>query len=510
MFFLFSEAKDKITDQVKNLDLRRRFLSKILAGILLSSVIFLVSMSFILSKFYSDYTLTQWQAHANKFAEDASYKIIMSSKEGVNEIANSYVQEGHIVGAFVYSQNNALFGSSGLSYHCPSSRLALLNPGLKYWCISAPIYQLTYVVGGTANKDYPSIGSVKLIYSTVDFKNFFIQILIAFNFVVLLFCMAVFFLIRRHADIFTSIIDELVRVFDAVKENRRGVKLAFSGSPEQELIRETLNSMLDALENNEILLENRVAQRTGELRIALDSAKSMNVHKSRIITTTTHEMKTPLNAIMWSLETLYDVSENEMNRDLIAKALDRSNQLNTNINNFLTLFKLESNTYRMELASLSIRDLIQECVDKSIMFIEKNHNRVVLEGDNVFFQSDKAVMENIINNLLGNAFKFTQNGTITISWMIQESHFHLDVIDTGCGMSDEGKTHAFDEFWQEDMSLTRKYGGHGLGLAIVYNSVVTLLKGHITIKDNPSGKGTVFSLSIPFFQKQGDVLCLSD
>jgi len=99
------------------------------------------------------------------------------------------------------------------------------------------------------------------------------------------------------------------------------------------------------------------------------------------------------------------------------------------------------------------------------------------------------------NNLLSNACKFTVDGEITLDWWLDESGLTLQVADTGCGIPKEFHTKIFDSFWQVDMSMSRKYGGTGLGLTVT-KQFVELLGGDISVA-SCEGKGTVFMVKTP-------------
>lgn len=108
---------------------------------------------------------------------------------------------------------------------------------------------------------------------------------------------------------------------------------------------------------------------------------------------------------------------------------------------------------------------------------------------------DAEVLSHIVNNLLSNACKFTLEGDINVNWRLDRSALVIQVSDTGCGIPDEFRAKIFDAFWQIDMSLSRKYGGYGLGLAIV-RQFVQRLNGDITVEAN-GVRGTVFTIKIP-------------
>jgi signal transduction histidine kinase len=144
---------------------------------------------------------------------------------------------------------------------------------------------------------------------------------------------------------------------------------------------------------------------------------------------------------------------------------------------------------------MPVKPLMQVCADKVAPLQARNRNRLTLSGQDVSVVADAEVLMHIINNLLSNACKFTLEGDITLSWWLEPALLVIQVGDTGCGIPDEFRARIFDAFWQVDMSLSRKYGGYGLGLAIV-RQFVQQLGGDITVETNVV-KGTLFTVKIP-------------
>jgi signal transduction histidine kinase len=173
----------------------------------------------------------------------------------------------------------------------------------------------------------------------------------------------------------------------------------------------------------------------------------------------------------------------------------RTADLNDLINNILLQGKLEAKSFAVKLAPLDILPLMQPCAEKITPYMGRKNNTLKLLGKECSIVSDAELLSHIINNLLSNACKFTVDGEITLDWWLDESGLTIQVADTGCGIPEQYHTKIFDSFWQVDMSMSRKYGGTGLGLTIT-KQFVELLGGDISVASNV-GKGSVFMVKIP-------------
>jgi signal transduction histidine kinase len=319
--------------------------------------------------------------------------------------------------------------------------------------------------------------------------------------VILFFSVFIFFIVRHLSGLFISTLVEMAAVLKKVSEGERGGRVFFSGAVEIDNMRVTLNDMLANIELNEQALEKSVADRTSALKIALDSSETANVYKAQIMSMVSHEMKSPLHAISGYLQVLAERlpagPEHDENRVLHSKALVRANDLNGLIDNILLHARLEADKYEVAFAPIAIKPLMTACADNVTPLLNRNRNRnrLKLVGRDALFVSDGEVLRHIINNLLSNACKFTLGGDITLAWRVVRSFLVIEVSDTGCGIPVEFYGNIFDAWWQVDMSLGRKYGGHGLGLAIT-KQFVQRLGGDISVASNDS-KGTVFTVRIP-------------
>jgi signal transduction histidine kinase len=225
-------------------------------------------------------------------------------------------------------------------------------------------------------------------------------------------------------------------------------------------------------------------------------------HKSQFLANMSHELRTPLNAIIGVSEMLREDAE-AAKQDLepLDRVLGAGRHLLALINDILDLSKIEAGRMELQLESFPLAPLIADVVKTIEPLAAKNANQVTVNCDGAIgtLHADQMRLRQAMLNLMSNANKFTERGTITVdARQGQESGrdwFTIAVADTGIGMTPEQLGKLFQEFSQADASTTRKYGGTGLGLAIS-KRFCQMMGGDITVESEP-GRGSTFTIRLP-------------
>lgn len=244
---------------------------------------------------------------------------------------------------------------------------------------------------------------------------------------------------------------------------------------------------------------------TQELRDARDSAESANRAKSQFLANMSHEIRTPMTAILGFAELLNDSQTTLSQRDNYSHAIVRNgHHLLAIINDILDLSKIEAEKMTVEHLQTSVTQILAEVV--GIMKQLATEKQLALKINYLSpipsqIMSDPFRLRQILTNLVSNAVKFTEKGSVTINVSMLD-HFEADsprisfeVIDTGPGMTTTEQGRLFEPFTQADPSTTRRFGGTGLGLAISLR-LAQLLGGDLTMKSEV-GKGSAFTLVVP-------------
>jgi signal transduction histidine kinase len=264
--------------------------------------------------------------------------------------------------------------------------------------------------------------------------------------------------------------------------------------------RDTLDTTLHELEERNALL--RDAQH--ELAGAKTAAEEASRAKSMFLANMSHELRTPLNAIIGYSEMIEEEAEDDGNEDL-AQSVNRirgaGRHLLSVINDILDLSKIEAGKMEVEELEFVVADVLDEVLETSRTLASEKDNELVLkvEGELGVMRSDPTKLRQILLNLLSNACKFTEKGSVSLlaspETRDEQPGVCFAVRDTGIGIASEKVERIFGEFSQADTSTTRRFGGTGLGLTITH-TFCRMLGGVIEVSSE-LGEGSEFRVWLP-------------
>lgn len=278
----------------------------------------------------------------------------------------------------------------------------------------------------------------------------------------------------------------------------------------QNLVTQIANSIHNAHLTKKIAhinesLEQKVEEQTKELKQALEKLREADKLKDEFLANTSHELKTPLHGIIGLGESLLDSVAEKLSREQTysLQMITRSGKrLASLVNDILDFSKMRHHELQLQFKPVDIKSISNVIVTLSTHLITKKpitlHNNIPDLLPLVY--ADESRLQQILLNLIGNAIKFTLEGTVEISAKKVKSQIQIDISDTGIGIAEEQQESIFQSFQQADGSISRKYGGTGLGLAVT-KQLVELHGGSITVKSK-RGEGSTFSFQLPIASSQ--------
>jgi signal transduction histidine kinase len=225
-------------------------------------------------------------------------------------------------------------------------------------------------------------------------------------------------------------------------------------------------------------------------------------HKSQFLANMSHELRTPLNAIIGVTEMLReDVEASKQDTEPLDRVLGAGRHLLALINDILDLSKIESGRMELNLDTFALPPLIDDVVKTIEPLAARSGNQVAVHCDAALgtLHADQMRLRQALLNLMSNANKFTEKGTVTVAAHQRQENgrdwITLSVSDTGIGMTAEQMGKLFQEFSQASSTTASKYGGTGLGL-VISRRFCQMMGGDITVVSEP-GKGSVFTVRLP-------------
>lgn len=344
-----------------------------------------------------------------------------------------------------------------------------------------------------------SLGRVVVGISSDDFNSRQQEILAKAGVISLLALLLTFLLARRLAMSLSRPIAAMGAAVSSLQSGDYGQELPANDAGELGTLARHINALSTALETASREQRDAIEQ----LTLAREEAEQANRAKSEFLAMMSHELRTPMNGVLGMLQLLETTEMNSEQAEYTALATESTEHLLKVINDILDFSRIERDALELERIAFDLGDLLQSSVQVFLHSAQQRHLSLSLEIqpglESMETQGDPTRIRQILVNLIGNALKFTEQGGIRVvaNWQILDAQvlwFSCAVHDSGIGIPAERLEHMFDAFQQADNSISRRYGGTGLGLPIA-RTLAERMGG--TLRAESNNQGSVFTLEIP-------------
>jgi len=291
----------------------------------------------------------------------------------------------------------------------------------------------------------------------------------------------------------------IYKIYDVLSARIDGI-LAYRNLRKSAALLQIKNIELEQQRNELNQQSTELAQQNGELEIQKNQLKEASRLKTTFLSNMSHELRTPLNSVIALSGVLNRRLKNIIPDDEYSYigVIERNGRnLLTLINDILDISRIEAGREEVEINEFCVNEAVAEVVEM-IQQQAKDSGielRFHKSDPELLIQSDNKKVRHILQNLIANAVKFTEKGSVDVHVKSANGKIYFHINDTGIGISNEHLKHIFDEFRQADSSTSRRFGGTGLGLAIALK-YARLLGGNIDVKSELN-KGSQFTLILP-------------
>ncbi len=481
--------------------LRWRLTAIIAAGSVVSAVIAAAGFSWVDLDRYWQHTRAEVQSVGNVIADQVGPAITLGDRQAAREILASLRSDALIRDAILKDATGVCFAryQRGSLKDCKATPVREGSGGRGGLALSLPV-----VVGDdrlgtlTLSASVPSVASLLEQYAGGAMLILVLSLAVASG---------VGMVLQSRVSSPVLAIASVAQRIALTHHFQDRVDVA--SADELGVLAASFNAMLDEIQRRDAelaqhreSLEEQIAQRgrvNAELLIAKEKAEDAARLKSEFLANMSHEIRTPLNGVMGMISLVLERCRDDVEREQLLVAHSAAASLVTILNDILDLSKIEAGKMTLEAIDFDVTDVARQALrifDSAVREKRLSLRLEVAPGVTEWVRGDPARLRQVMVNLIGNAVKFTNEGSVRVSLQSAgRGILRFAVEDTGIGIPPEKLGTIFESFTQADGSHTRRFGGTGLGLTIT-RRLVNLMGGRLTVR-SAVGQGSLFTCELP-------------
>ncbi|MFJ2687657.1 ATP-binding protein [Pseudomonas sp. NPDC087342] len=442
------------------------------------------------------------QLIANQLAPATEYGVISGNNDVLESLLKATLATPNV--RFLEVQDNAnrilVYVEQPSESHNRSQQVEVFQAPVRLQRIALnnDFFQNTRTSISAPSEDY--LGRVIVGLSNDAFSQRQQEILFKAGILALFALLFTFLLARRLAGSLSQPIRDIGNAVKAIQKGDYTTPLPIVDDTELGALSQHINNLADGLEQ----ASREQHQAMSQLIQTREEAEKANNAKSDFLAMMSHELRTPMNGVLGMLQLLETTDMTEEQVEYAALASESTEHLLKVINDILDFSRIERSELELEHIPFNLADLISSCAQSfQHSAVQRKLDLQLLIPDDMRalqVQGDPTRIRQILVNLIGNALKFTEQGRVTIEpqWQSLDHEllwFTCSVRDSGIGISPESLELMFNAFQQADSSISRRYGGTGLGLPIA-RTLAERMGGTLRAQSE-EGRGSVFTLEIP-------------